>query len=190
MKKIFLLLFSLNSFSFGVFTEGRIGFDGWGKSVDHKIQGDLSGFFIGLNFGARLGLSKDNYSLFLEFNPKQKVEISSANELARVNSLSLNGRYYLNERLFLGPHLGIASFELEKGPNGITFPNNPKSSSFTIGLNGGYKFFQKNNFYLLADALFALGPFDDDGPSTTPAISSIDASPHFKANLILGYEFN
>ncbi len=189
MKYFIIALLSLNLFSYSPFAELRVGFDAWGKTVQHKVNGELAGFFIGPGFGLRLGMKVQKLDFYLELNPKQNVEISSANELAKVKSYSINARYFLSDKIFLGPHIGHASFELEKGPDGIRFPVNPESSSFTFGLIGGAKLMSWKKFYLITDALLALGPFNDDGPATTPPIESINASPHFKINLNIGYQF-
>lgn len=171
------------------FTELRYGVeDSYRKEVKRNSLGPLTGTFKGANYGIRIGTKMNNHSFYLEHNPSQDVEVKSANELAHVKSSFLGYRYHFSPSFFLGAAVGHSSFELEKGPNGVTFIDNPETSGATYGLTIGYKYFLGKSLSLGVDAQYAFGSYIEDGPNTTP-VKTIEIQNQKQVNITLGYHF-
>lgn len=185
----FLLLFSANLMAQDNFVELRLGLqDSYSKKVMHATKGTLQGDFKGFNYGLRYGRNFGEHQVFLELNPNQSVEIKSANELAKVNSYFIGYHYFIYEYLYIGGQIGHSSFELEKGPNGVTFTDNPKTSGLTYGFNVGYKYNFNKEFHLSYGLAYNLGNYKKDGPTTTP-VNSIEIKSQYQINLNVGYSF-
>lgn len=191
MKKIILLLVFVATNAFAqTFTELRLGIeDNYRKSVEHAVNGTIAGNFKGQNLGLRMGYSFGNSQAYLEYNPEQDVEIKSANELAKVQSWFVGYRHYLTKAFFVGGQIGQSSFELVKGPNGVTFAENPKTEGITYGINLGYKHEINTSFYVGADLIYNLGNYKEDGPSAVAAVETIEIQYQSQINLTVGMSF-
>lgn len=184
-----LMILPFNSFAADVFTEFRLGVqDNYRKVVEHQTNGTLQGTFKGTNFGLRVGLKSEDHQAYLEYNPEQDVEIKSANELAKVQSTFLGYRFFVTSGLFVGGQIGMSSFELEKGPNGVTFTDNPKTDGMTYGINLGYHYNIGKVLYLGADAAYNFGSYKKDGPSSN-AVNTIEIQNQTQINLHVGMNF-
>ena len=191
MKKLIvpmLVTLSAPAFAGDYFTELRLGVqDTYAKKVNHATKGVLAGDFKGINYGLRLGKTFGMHSVFLEYNPEQDVEIKSADELAKVQSTFIGYRYHLAPTYYVGAQIGQSSFELEKGPNGVTFDDNPMTEGMTYGINAGYKK-EFGNLYISGDLAYNLGSYKEDGPSTTP-VEDIEIQSQYQINFNIGMNF-
>ena len=190
MKKLLmLLLLPVFSYAQSPFFELRLGLeDNYRKVVKHQTNGTLQGNFKGQNYGLRGGYSFGSSQVYLEYNPNQNVEIKSANELAKVESTFVGYRYLFDSGLQLGGQIGHSSFELVKGPNGVTFSDNPTTSGVTYGVNLGYKYVLSKQFYLLGEAVYNFGMYKTNGPDSTP-VDTIEIQNQSQINLNIGYSF-
>ncbi|GEM_PF-2714949 len=192
MKNILLTLlltFSFSAYAESYFAELRLGVrDSYHKVVNHATSGKLEGDFKGSNAGLRAGKNFGSHAIYLEYNPTQQVEIKSANELANVQSTWLGYRYHFESSAFyVGGQIGQSSFELEQGPNGVKFTDNPTTKGVTYGVNAGYiKDFDR--IYLGGDIVYNFGKYQDDGPSST-AVTDIEIQNQSQLNLFVGTRF-
>lgn len=183
-----LVILSAPAFAQDYFTELRLGVqDTYAKKVNHASKGVLEGDFKGVNYGLRVGRAFGMHSVFLEYNPEQDVEIKSANELAKVQSTFLGYRYHLAPTYYVGGQIGQSSFELEKGPNGVTFADNPKTEGMTYGLNAGYKK-EFGSLYLGGELAYNIGSYKEDGPSSN-AVEDIEIKSQYQINFNIGMKF-
>jgi hypothetical protein len=192
MKKLYIglitVLVSYNTYA-SYFVEARLGVeDGYRKVVQHKTNGKLQGTFKGTNYGLRLGKILDSNHIYFEYNPEQDVEIKSVNELAKVSSMFLGYRRYFSNEFFAGGQVGQSSFELEKGPGGVTFTDNPTTQGITYGLNTGYRLLTNAHYYLAFDLAYNIGQYKEDGPSSNP-VESIEIQHQYQLNATVGYLF-
>lgn len=192
MKKILLLIVTLMTTStFATnFVEFRLGLqDNYHKEVHRVSLSTLMGDFKGTNFGLRFGKNIKKHTVYFEANPKQTVEIKSVKEEAKVQSYFVGYNYNFKPNFYAGGQIGHSSFELEKGPNGITFPDNPKTSGLTYGVNFGYKHNFNAKFYLKAGAVYNFGSYKTDTPKVLKALKSITITNQSQINLSVGWYF-
>ncbi len=190
MKIILLLAFlPFSALASSPFLELRIGLeDNYKKVVQHETNGKLQGNFKGQNLGLRAGYQFEASQVFIEINPEQKVEIKSANELAKVNSTFVGYRYQVLSGFLIGGQLGYSSFELVKGPSGVEFNDNPTTSGLTYGVNLGYQYMFSNQLYVLGEGVYNVGNYKTNGPGSTP-VDTIEIQNQSQINLNIGYIF-
>ena len=115
----------------GFFVGARIGlYEGYDKSAVLVTGKTIAGTFKANGVGLQLGYDGASWRAFAEYNPETDAEV--AGEVAPLSSIVIAADYSVwqtqKQAVGLGAFIADAEFELEVGPNGSLFQDNPTAS--------------------------------------------------------------
>jgi hypothetical protein len=206
MKKINALkLFSLSAVSVlginssyalsddsGFYTGLRFGlYETYEKKAIRNSK-NLNGDFNANTYGLVAGYRNKNWRYFINYNPEADADLK--NEIAKIESTLLGVDYNVwqknNHNLLLGGFAAYNSFELEKGPGGIAFKENPTADGATFGVLAEYQYKLNQNWSVGGGLKIALAEFDGDGeglPNGDPV--DIKISSYQQIDFNIAYQF-
>ena len=176
----------------GFFVGARAGlYEGYEKSAVLVSGKTIEGTFKANGVGLQLGYDGGSWRAFAEYNPETDAEV--AGEVAPLSSIVIAADYSVwqtqKQAVGLGAFIADAEFELEVGPKGSLFQNNPTASGMTYGLLANYRYSVTDNWVLGADLRYALSSFDGDGNALNGDPIKIEIKNYTQVNFTAAYRF-
>lgn len=175
----------------GFFIGARIGlYEGYDKSAVRNGN-TLSGTFKSNGAGLQLGYDGGNWRTYAEYNPESDAEV--AGEVAPFTSTVIAADYTVwqtdKQAVGLGAFVANAKFELEIGPNGSTFQDNPTADGTTYGLLANYRYSVTDNWIVGTGIRYALKSFEGEGVGNNGDPISIEIENYTQINITAAYRF-